>query len=89
MKEVQFSVLPSVQNFLEPDLGKTEESMIHLYCQELKEVCMTLTVIKVRTTEKELPSMLEPIIKKCAYLYADLNDMEQEMVDYYKEHGEV
>lgn len=86
----QFSVLPSVQEFLTPDIADNTSSIVGNYCNKMKDVYMQLGVYVASgvVRDEDTRYMFSNAMNLIANLYEELDAMRTEQKEYLRTHQE-
>ena len=86
----QFSVLPSVQEFLAPDIANNSSSIAGDYCNKMKDVYMQLGVYVASgvVRDEDTKHMFSNAMNLIANLYDELDAMRTEQQEYLRTHQE-
>ena len=84
----QFSVLPSVQEFLAPDIADNSSSIAGDYCNKMKDVYMQLGVYVASgvVRDEDTRHMFSNTMNLIANLYDELDAMRTEQQEYLRTH---
>lgn len=86
----QFSVLPTVQEFLAPDIADNTSSIVGNYCNKMKDVYMQLGVYVASgvVRDEDTRHMFSNTMNLIANLYDELDAMRTEQQEYLHTHQE-
>ncbi len=86
----QLSVLPSVQEFLAPDIADNTSSIAGDYCNKMKDVYMQLGVYVASgvVRDEDTKHMFSNAMNLIANLYDELDAMRTEQQEYLRTHQE-
>lgn len=86
----QLSVLPTVQEFLAPDIADNTSSIVGNYCNKMKDVYMQLGVYVASgvVRDEDTRYMFSNAMNLIANLYDELDAMRTEQQEYLCTHQE-
>lgn len=88
--KTQLSVLPTVQEFLAPDIADNSSSIAGDYCNKMKDVYMQLGVYVASgvVRDEDTRHMFSNTMNLIANLYDELDAMRTEQQEYLRTHPE-
>ena len=86
----QLNVLPTVQEFLAPDIADNSSSIAGDYCNKMKDVYMQLGVYVASgvVRDEDTKHMFSNTMNLIANLYDELDAMRTEQQEYLRTHQE-